>query len=59
MSRSWREERSTTKVQPKKAPRPRVSDFAREYYQGKGYQVETPEDKPEEPWEGCTAPLCR
>lgn len=40
MSRSWREERTTPKEQPKKLPRPRVSDFAREYYQGRGYKVD-------------------
>ena len=44
MSRSWREERKTPKEPRKDTPRPRVSDFAREYYQGKGYQVEVPED---------------
>lgn len=44
MSRSWKQERTTPKTTPKKAPRPRVSDFARLSYQDKGYQVETPEE---------------
>lgn len=54
MSRSWREERTTPKEQPKKLPRPRVSDFAREYYQGKGYPVETPEEY----CDGCDSRPC-
>lgn len=41
MSRTWRAERSTSKKTPQKGPqKPRVTDFAREYYQGQGYQVE-------------------
>lgn len=44
MSRSWKQDRTTPKTPAKNAPRPRVSDFAREYYKGKGYQVETPVD---------------
>ena len=38
MSRSWKQERTTRKEPVQKAPRPRMSDFAREYYQGKGYE---------------------
>lgn len=48
MSRTWRTERKTPKEQPLKAPtRPRMGDFAREYYQSKGYQVESTVTDPE------------
>lgn len=44
MARTWRTERTTPKEPRKDTPRPRVSDFARDYYQGKGYVVELPQD---------------
>jgi hypothetical protein len=41
MARTWRNERTTPKKPPVQAPvRPRMDEFAREYYQGKGYSVD-------------------
>lgn len=41
MARTWRTERTTPKQPRKDTPRPRVSEFARDYYKDKGYQVDT------------------
>lgn len=41
MARTWRTERTTPKEPRKATPRPRVSEFARDYYKDKGYQVDT------------------
>lgn len=44
MSRTWRNERTTPKKpQRKGTQRPRMSDFAREHYEAKGYTVTAPE----------------
>lgn len=45
MARTWRNERTTPKKPPVQAPvRPRMDEFAREYYQGLGYTPEIPQD---------------
>lgn len=45
MARTWRNERTTPKKPPVQAPvRPRMNEFAREYYQGLGYTPEIPVD---------------
>lgn len=61
MARSWKQERTTPKTTPVKPARPRMSDFAKELYQGKGYLVDPYCDEPEpapcaEP--GCTGFKC-
>lgn len=53
MSRTWRAERSTSKKDRQKVPqKPCVTDFAREYYQGQGYQVEATMTPPVDAEEG-------
>lgn len=47
MARTWRNERSTPKKHGQQGPkRPRMSEFAREYYQGQGYTTEVYCDAP-------------
>jgi hypothetical protein len=41
MARSWKQERTTPKQPRKATPRPRVSEFAKQYYTDKGYTVDT------------------
>lgn len=48
MARSWKQERTTPKTTPVKPARPRMSDFAKELYQGKGYQVDPYCDEPDD-----------
>lgn len=43
MSRTWRTERKTPKEQAPKAPtRPRMGEFAKEWYKDHGYTVTAP-----------------
>lgn len=43
MARTWRTERTTPKKSPQQAPvRPRVSEFAEQWYEDHGYTVTAP-----------------
>lgn len=49
MSRTWRTERKTPKEQAPKAPtRPRMGEFAEEWYKDHGYTVTAPCEASEE-----------
>lgn len=60
MSRTWRNERTTPKKQPRKGTqRPRMSEFAQEHYEGKGYTVTLPVERdsgPDYAW--CDGGVC-
>lgn len=47
MARTWRTERTTPKKPPQQAPvRPRVNEFAKQWYEDHGYQVEDTVTRP-------------
>lgn len=49
MARTWRTERTTPKKPPQQAPvRPRVNEFAKQWYEDHGYTVTAPADATEE-----------
>lgn len=47
MSRTQRTERTTPKNVQRKAPRPRMNEFAAKWYEDHGYTVTPPHEAPE------------
>lgn len=47
MSRTNRTERTTPKVAQRKAPRPRMNEFAEQWYKDHGYTVTALTERPE------------